>query len=290
MNTKQIALFGMVSALAALSAAADGFSASAGYAWRSRVRTKFERSATPPGGAYDNGSLAGNQNWTYAGAYENTRYADQNYTPAEPIYSMGLVRSEGVVDASDDSGAHGLNLSAAYGLWSTAAFELALQGRFAGFWDIENAAAAAGVTYTDYYSFGPLPVDPTADEARFEERVQNASAPHRVRLRADLYQIGLGPKATWHALSWLDVYAGADVLLNIAHASFSTDAGSSSDTDCLIGFGGNMGVVGRITKNVGIYGQIGYEWIDDSDMSAGGYRAETDYSSLVLSAGVQFRF
>ena len=39
-----------------------------------------------------------------------------------------------------------------------------------------------------------------------------------------------------------------------------------------------------------IYGQVGYEWIDSTDVSTGGFKADVDYSSLVLSAGVQVRF
>ena len=34
----------------------------------------------------------------------------------------------------------------------------------------------------------------------------------------------------------------------------------------------------------------GYEWIDKDEVSVNGISAETDFSSLVLSAGLQFRF
>ena len=37
-------------------------------------------------------------------------------------------------------------------------------------------------------------------------------------------------------------------------------------------------------------GEGGYEWVDKSDVSTGGFKADIDYSSLVLSAGVQVRF
>lgn len=44
------------------------------------------------------------------------------------------------------------------------------------------------------------------------------------------------------------------------------------------------------TENIGFFGQVGYEWIDEDDVSVRGVRATTDYSSLVLSAGIQVRF
>ena len=78
--------------------------------------------------------------------------------------------------------------------------------------------------------------------------------------RGDLYQIGLGPKVTWSpfvgwcdSLSWLDVYGGVEVLCNLARTEFDADGHSSSQTDCLLGFGGNVGLVGNITDNIGIY-------------------------------------
>ena len=117
------------------------------------------------------------------------------------------------------------------------------------------------------------------------------------RLRSDLYQIGLGPKVTWSpfvgwcdCMSWLDVYGGVEVLCNLARTEFDADGHSSSQTDCLLGFGGNVGLVGNITDWIGIYGQVGYEWVDKSNVSTGGFKADIDYSSLVLSAGVQVRF
>jgi len=117
------------------------------------------------------------------------------------------------------------------------------------------------------------------------------------RLRSDLYQIGLAPKVTWALfagwcewMSWLDVYGGLEVLCNMTYTRFEADGSSSSSTDCLLGFGGNVGLVGNITDWLGIYGQIGYEWVDKSDVSNGDFKADIDYSSLVLSAGLQFRF
>ena len=112
----------------------------------------------------------------------------------------------------------------------------------------------------------------------------------RTRYRADLWQLGVGPNVTWHALSWLDAYAGAEAILNLAAADFDANGSSTSRTDCLLGFGGHVGLEAKLTDNLGLYGQVGYEWVDASDASAGGLRAEADFSSLVVSAGVVLRF
>ena len=112
----------------------------------------------------------------------------------------------------------------------------------------------------------------------------------RTRYRADLWQLGVGPNVTWHALSWLDAYAGAEAILNLAAADFDANGASDSRTDCLLGFGGHVGLEAKLTDCLGLYGQVGYEWVDTSDVSAGGLRAEADFSSLVLSAGLVVRF
>lgn len=79
---------------------------------------------------------------------------------------------------------------------------------------------------------------------------------------------------TWHALSWLDAYAGAEAILNLAAADFDANGSSTSRTDCLLGFGGHVGLEAKLTDCLGLYGQVGYEWVDASAASAGGLRTE----------------
>jgi len=117
------------------------------------------------------------------------------------------------------------------------------------------------------------------------------------RFRGDLYQLGFGPRVDWKpfagfcdGLDWLGVYGGVEALCNLAYSRFEADGFSSSSTDCLLGFGGYLGLVGEITDWLAIYGRVGYEWVDDADISAGGFTADVDYSSLVVSAGLQFSF
>ena len=51
-----------------------------------------------------------------------------------------------------------------------------------------------------------------------------------------------------------------------------------------------LGLAASITENVGLFTEVGYEWIDKADMGLGRTDAEFDFSSLVVSAGVVFRF
>ena len=39
-----------------------------------------------------------------------------------------------------------------------------------------------------------------------------------------------------------------------------------------------------------IYAEAGYEWIDRAESDLGGMRADVDFSSLVVSAGLSFGF
>ena len=46
----------------------------------------------------------------------------------------------------------------------------------------------------------------------------------------------------------------------------------------------------NLTENLGTFAEVGYEWIDEGRLSAGGLRAEADFSSLVVSAGLRLSF
>ena len=153
---------------------------------------------------------------------------------------------------------------------------------------------------------GPFPDDPVngndfdfAPDPELDSRSREYGEPTtttiggaavRSRLTADLYQIGLGPTVTWHALSWLDAYAGVAALCNIASLDFDAGSQSSSETQCRLGFAGEVGLVGYLTENLGIYGEVGYEWIDGFDTSVDGLSADVDFSSLMVSAGVVLAF
>ena len=232
----------------------------------------------------------------------------------------GIAGEDYVVNRSDEDAPLGLNLQAGYDLYQGETWSVSLNLRFAAYWNMKSSSSGsfnAGYTRTEYYNdnyiFPDCPVmDSFAEDvnpsynlpesngstvAKATEYTDYGSHIVNTRLRTDLYQIGLGPKVTWspfagwcRPLAWIDVYGGVEALCNIAHSKFDADGSSSSSTDCLLGFGGNVGFVGNITDWCGIYGQVGYEWIDDADVSTGGFKAEVDYSSLVLSAGVQFRF
>ena len=220
------------------------------------------------------------------------------------------------VNASDEERPLGVNLQGCYDFLQGETWSVGLNLRFAGYWNMKsesrgyyNAGSTTTETWQDDYiypdlspemPFAPDPADAIlANGSTLVGSVTDMRGSRAVstRLRADLYQIGFGPKVTWSPfvgwcdpLGWLDVYGGVEILCNLAHTEFDANGSSSSQTDCLLGFGGNVGFVGNITDWIGIYGQVGYEWVDKSDVSAGGFKADIDYSSLVLSAGLQVRF
>ena len=112
----------------------------------------------------------------------------------------------------------------------------------------------------------------------------------RARLEADLYQLGLGPTVTWRVCPWLDAYAGAAALCNLAALDFEAGTSRASETACLFGLAAEVGLVANLTENLGAFAEVGYEWIDEGRFSAGGLRAEADFSSLVVSVGLRLSF
>lgn len=306
------------------------WSFSAGPAWRSAVKMEMRgvgrvQQLTPSSSEGYGDFTPGDQSTWVGHSIHGPVDVPERYSPypGQQTWAIDATRtvvdvasgSEGRVGSSNDEGAMGLDLSAGYDFLQGEMFSLGVGLRFAGYWNLKSTTTggSSGGTirtrkYTDSFLFitgidssDPAPTaggvyypESTADyrgttpDSDVTEVVGGRS--FRSRLRTDLYQIGLGPKATWHAFSWLDAYAGADVLLNLANVDFDSDGTSSSHTDCLIGCGGKVGLVGRVTDNLGVFAQVGYEWIDESDAFAGGFRSKVDYSSLVLSAGVQLRF
>ena len=268
------------------------------------------------------------RNWTpeNTAARPNPGYPDYDAThpnlwgvSAERTEIYGVPGQDYVVNGSDEDAPLGLNLQGCYDFLQGETWSVGLNLRFAGYWNMKSESRGrynAGGTYTQNYrdwflfdnvytgnfatdvdsSLGDRPTINGGSDMT-DSYVDRGSHVVNTRLRSDLYQIGLGPKVTWSPfvgwcewMEWLDVYGGVEVLCNLAHTEFDADGSSSSQTDCLLGFGGNVGLVGNITDNIGIYGQVGYEWVDSTDVSTGGFKADIDYSSLVLSAGVQVRF
>ena len=315
MNTFGFAVMGLAAACAA-AAQADGWRFSAGPAWRSRVEVKTSGSASAPLATLGANSV----NYSYD--TDNAQVVPDPVDPTETLWDVPVTRTEviqatgdGVANLadSDDPSALGLNLSAGYDVYSGDWFSVGLGLRFAAYFDMKSSSSAfldTGSTRTRVsrgwflhenmpYPPTPLPAIPDSSTCpTFREGSVDPVTPVygagsrlvTARYRADLYQLAFGPNVTWHALSWLDAYAGVEAILNLAAVDFDANGSSTTRTDCLLGFGGHVGLEAKLTDNLGLYGQVGYEWVDTSDASAGGLRAEADFSSLVLSAGLVVRF
>ena len=302
MKTIKLSVFAVVSAVS-VSAFAD-WNFNIGYAWRSQAETSFKGAAaqTPAGGVYSDGHV--NLGGTAADGYPDwdggTIGSVQNRTvPTANDYVLILNRADSVAGGSDEDSAHGLTASVGYDLYEGEVISLAANLRFAGYWGIENSSAGGYAAYRDTYRFTGLlsGIDPSPDRTNFDApdayvgREYLAGGPGgRVTLKSDLYQIGLGPKVTWHVLSCLDVYGGVEALCTFVNSELDAGGASTDEVNCLWGVGGHVGFTGWMTENIGFFGQVGYEWIDEDDVAVQGIRAETDYSSLVLSAGLQIRF
>lgn len=307
-------------ALAAATAQAEGWRFSAGPAWRSRVEVKTSGSASAPA-SITSGSRSTDYSYDLSSPSE-TPDVSPGASPGDTLWSVGATRKETTLATgacradfsdADSPDALGFNLAASYDFFSGETLSFGLGLRLAAFFGMEASSSRfldTGSTRTVVTSgrslleapFPPTPPTappPPADRDRLfiPGRVDSDSTVHgagsrrvRTRYRADLWQIGVGPNVTWHALSWLDAYAGAEAILNLVAADFDANGSSTSRTDCLLGFGGHVGLEARLTDCLGLYGQVGYEWVDGSDVSTGGIDAEASFSSLVVSAGVCFRF
>ena len=282
-----------------------GWSFNAGYAWRSQAETSFSGGAPAAAGAYANGSVSADGS-VWSGTIDELPVRPGGVdtgtkTAGVSDYALRVGRTESVVTGGgEDDSASGLSLSAGYDFYDVGPVSLGANLRFAGYWGIENGVRGGFCSYNDYYRFdnvlGASP-DPTLDsvnpnlaDGRRDYLAGGALGGLRTTLKSDLYQIGLGPKVTWHVLTCLDVYGGVEALCTFANSELDAGGASTDEVNCLWGVGGHVGFTGWMTENIGFFGQVGYEWIDEDDVSVQGVRAETDYSSLVLSAGVQVRF
>ena len=300
---------------------------SVGSAWRERVKSSISGGVNvtpvPPSFvvSYDvNVPSVGA--WT--GAEPNITTVTDPLAPPLTLYAATATRTEttvtpgavyGSFESDDERGALGVKASAGFDFYDDGTFAVGFDLRFAAYWDMKSEAvgtAGGGTTtvntFTDYYLFssGPYPVTaPGAGWALFlpdttpyvpyRTATGSTTTPIpasliRAKVTSDLYQIGLGPTFSLHALEWLDAYAKAAALCNIAHMDVDVNYSSSSSTVCRFGVGGEIGVVAWVTDNLGLYSEVGYEWIDGANAKNGSAKAKTDFSSLVVSAGVMLGF
>ncbi len=222
------------------------------------------------------------------------------------------------IDATDRPSSLGVKARMGFDFYEDETISVGLDLRLAGYWNMRSSAAgriagsrAMTTTYTDYWLFedGPYPIagdytrDPYANAPSrhpYDEfdgndpvTVEGGTTTGRavgMRIRSDLYQIGLGPTVSWHAFSWLDAYVSVAALCNIASLDFEAGESRTSDTKCALGFAGDIGLAAYLTDNIGLYAEVGYEWIDRFEVDVDALSARMDYSSLVVSAGVAFKF
>jgi len=284
-----------------------------GPSWRHNVRTRF-RTRRSNAQSYGYGAYGAYVNPDNDGATSDWSgtpvVVDDPEVPGESLYALQTVQQS--VDASangssgggkDDDDSIGLALSACYDVWRNDFFSVGIRGSFSGFWNMSGRSRVASLvsTRTTTYTFdtGPDPslgVAPVSgvdevytDSAQTSTEVSEVVRGGSIRWKGDLYQLGLGPRAAVHVTDWLDVYAGCEMLLGISHASVSSSSGSGSDTDAKLGCGGYVGLAGWY-EDVGVFAQVGYDYLDESEVSCSGFRAETDYSGLNVSAGLAVRF
>lgn len=321
-------IFGLACLLIAFSVSAESSERgrwlfSAGPAWRANAKSRITGAAMPvnvgaSGVHYDKdvsdrltwGTLVEKKDPSY-GALDSDKLWAVEATRTETIAAAGSGRFG--ADTFDDDSPLGFNLAAGYDFYQGEVFSVGLNLRFAAFFDMKASASSAvdagsirTIVSKDYFLFENPPYPPTsvlptsmpnADPYEpYREAVSDTTALGagsryvNARLESDLYQIALGPRLTWHALGCLDVYGGVDAIINFATMDFKADGASASDVETLLGFGGCVGFNAYLTDGLGIYGQVGYEWVDDAEVSAGGIDGEADFSSLVVSAGIVVTF
>ena len=316
-------LFGI--SVAALDAAANPWRLTVGLAWRSRVKASLSGNVpvTPVQSShtvtYDK-DVVGTTSW---GVGDVTTVPDTDpYAPAgSTLYAVESVRTEttitagdasGRLNGSDDDSPLGFKMSAGYDFYDDECFTIGLDFRFAAYWnmksDVSGAAAGGAMrvqTMKDYYLFesGPYPDDidfsyclpETSPHLPYRETLGDTTttlpgSAIRAMVTSDLYQLGIGPRFGWHVCEWLDAYAGVSALCNIASIDFDVNGSGRSVTECRFGAGADLGLAAWLSENLGIYAEVGYEWIDEPTVRNGGMSAEMDYSSLIVSIGGIVRF
>ena len=305
---------------------AKGWRMTIGPAWRSQIKMETygtvstsaisaETTRTP----YDRDPGAGE--WTPDEVVETRPDPSPTAPEGDELWAIGANFIEttvtpnadgSLIDATDSRSALGLKAKVGFDIYESETISVGLDLRFASYWNMRTSAASNGGgatvltrTGTDWWLFtgGPVPYDRDFEDVSDPERSEVTPTTWTseetsyisgqtvcTRLRSDLYQIGLGPTVSWHALSWLDAYVSVAALCNIAKLDFEAGDSRTSDTKCALGFAGDIGLAAYLTDNIGLYAEVGYEWVDRIDTSIDALSARVDFSSLVISAGVAFRF
>jgi len=303
---------------------------SVGPAWRSRVKSSISGTASvaPVAGAntvtYDK-DVATHGAWSAADLASGDIVVVPDNDPLSPpgstLYAATATRTEttdtpnsgiGALSSSDERSPLGVKASAGFDFYDDGVFSVGIDITFAAYWNMKstaNGSAGGGTrtvdTATDYYLFesGPYPPGtsfsfcyPTATPyvpyrtPTGSTTTEMPATSIRARVTSDLYQIGLGPSFSWHICEWLDAYAKAAALCNIAHMDVDVNGSSSSSTACRFGAGGEIGAVAWLIDNIGLYSEVGYEWIDEVSAKNGDAKATSDFSSLIVSAGIMVSF
>ena len=324
---KKVLLFAvmMCAGMAIAEDSANPWRLTVGPAWRSRVKASISGNAQVDAVSashtvtYDK-DIAGKTSW---GIGDVTTVPDTDPTaPAgSTLYAAESVRTErtvspgdasGRMDAADEDSPLGFKMGVGYDFYDDGRFSVGIDLKFAAFWDMESAvsgSAGGGTvrvkTDKDYFLFenGPYPNDtdfsyslPNADPyLPYRETISDTTAALpsksiRAMVTSDLYQLGVGPRFGWHVCEWLDAYAGVSILCNIAAVDFDVNGRGESATECRFGAGADMGLAAWLTENIGLYAEVGYEWVDEPTVKNGGMSARMDYSSLIVSAGAIVRF
>ena len=296
-----------------------------GPAWRSRTKAAISGNAQVDAVSashtvtYDK-DIAGKTSW---GIGDVTTVPDTDpMAPAgSTLYAAESVRTErtvspgdasGRMDVSDEDSPLGFKMGVGYDFYDDGRFSVGIDLKFAAFWDMESAVSGSvggGTvrvkTDKDYFLFenGPYPNDtdfsyslPNADpylpyrEAISDTTAALPSKSIRAMVTSDLYQLGIGPRFAWHICNWLDAYAGVSVLCNIASVDFGVNDRGESATECRFGAGADVGLAVWLAENIGLYAEVGYEWIDEPTVRNGGLSTEIDYSSLIVSTGLMVSF
>ena len=315
----------MCAGMAIAEGSANPWRLTVGPAWRSRVKASISGNAQVDAVSashtvtYDK-DIAGKTSW---GIGDVTTVPDTDPTaPAgSTLYAAESVRTErtvspgdasGRMDAADEDSPLGFKMGVGYDFYDDGRFSVGIDLKFAAFWDMESTvigSVGGGTvrvkTDKDYFLFenGPYPNDtdfsyslPNADPyLPYRETISDTTAALpsksiRAMVTSDLYQLGVGPRFGWHVCEWLDAYAGVSILCNIAAVDFDVNGRGESATECRFGAGADMGLAAWLTENIGLYAEVGYEWVDEPTVKNGGMSARMDYSSLIVSTGVIVRF
>ena len=296
-----------------------------GPAWRSRVKasisgnTQVDTVSASHTVTYDK-DIAGKASWG-VGDVTTIPDTDPSAPAGSTLYAVESVRTEttvspgsgsGRIDASDEDSPLGFKVGVGYDFYDDGRFSVGLDFKFAAFWDLESqvSGSAGGGTVRvkkdkDCFLFenGPYPNDtdfsyslPNADpylpyrEAISDTTTALPSSAIRAMVTSDLYQLGIGPRFVWHVCNWLDAYAEVSALCNIAAVDFEVNGRGESATECRFGAGADIGLAAWLSENIGLYAEVGYEWIDVPKVRNSGMSAELDYSSLIVGMGLIVRF